>query len=373
MRMLYFLLISARAANDVRQLRSRHHAVLDRVAGAQPADGAAGHLAALPQHRSLVGRRRLQYIAGAEPLAELDDLFHFLIEPNRQAIDFNDEHGPGVGRKTEVVRLFDGRQNALVHQFQGCRNNAGRDDLAHGIAGVVQRVERRPHGTRVLRIGRQADPDLGHDAERAFAADQHADQIELRQIVDGPKLNDRAVAQYDLDAENVVDRDAVLERVRAAGVGGHVAADGAGALARRVGGVVVACARQRAGEPKVGHSGLDDRHAISEVDLDDSVHARERENDRIASLADRNVSPTDSDWQAAAGQTGSGTAGNHRCAMPLTDLHGIRNLLGGARKHDGFGWATLDREAIAIIDRQLRRRREHVVAAERFSEFGNKR
>ena len=42
------------------------------------------------------------------------------------------------------------------------------------------------------------------------------------------------------DAEDVVDGDAVLERVRPAGVGGDVAADRAGPLARRIGGVVVA-------------------------------------------------------------------------------------------------------------------------------------
>ena len=55
-----------------------------------------------------------------------------------------------------------------------------------------------------------------------------------------PSCDDAAVGQDDLDAEDVVDGDAVLERVRPAGVGGDVAADGAGALAGRVGGVVVA-------------------------------------------------------------------------------------------------------------------------------------
>ena len=58
-----------------------------------------------------------------------------------------------------------------------------------------------------------------------------------------PKLDDRAVVEHGLEAEDVIDRHAVLERVRAAGVGGHVAADGAGALARRVGGEVIAACR----------------------------------------------------------------------------------------------------------------------------------
>ena len=96
----------------------------------------------------------------------------------------------------------------------------------------------------VLRIGRQPDPNLGDDRQRALAADQQADQIEPGRIVDRSELDDRAVGQHGFQAEHVVDGHAVLERVRAAGVGGHVAADRAGALARRIGGEVIAGAGQ---------------------------------------------------------------------------------------------------------------------------------
>ena len=55
-----------------------------------------------------------------------------------------------------------------------------------------------------------------------------------------------AVGQHDVDGEHVVDREAVLEAVRAARVLGDVAADRADLLARRVGRVVEAVAGDRA-------------------------------------------------------------------------------------------------------------------------------
>ena len=63
-------------------------------------------------------------------------------------------------------------------------------------------------------IARQADPDFGDDAERSFAADDGADQIGSGRIFDGSAdLDDIAFGGDDFDAEHVVDRDAVLERV----------------------------------------------------------------------------------------------------------------------------------------------------------------
>ena len=197
-------------------------------------------------------------------------------------IDLDHQHRAGVGREAELEGLFHGRQNALVHQFHGRGNDAGRDDLAHGVAGVVDRVEDGPHRPMVLRIGRQPDPDLGDDGQRAFAAHQHADQIEPGGTIDRSELDDRAVAEHGLQAEDVVDGHAVLERVRAAGVGGHVAADRAGALARRIGGEMVAGAGQGLGEPQVGHARLDHGHAVAQVDLEDFVHPREHDHHAAA-------------------------------------------------------------------------------------------
>ena len=92
-----------RAADDVRQPGPRHHAVLDRVAGTQPAGGADGHLAALPQQFPLLSRSGLQHLTGAESPAELDDLLLLPIQPDRRPVHFDHQHGAGVGRKAELV------------------------------------------------------------------------------------------------------------------------------------------------------------------------------------------------------------------------------------------------------------------------------
>ena len=213
------------------------------------------------------------------------------VEPGFQAVDFDQQHRLGVERKAEVKGRLDGRQDALVHHFQRGGNDARGDDLADRVGGVVDRsntpsIVRTPCG-----IARQPDPDLGDDGQRPFAADQHADQVEARMVFRrAAELDDRAVGQHGLDAQHVIDRDAVLERVRAAGIGGHVAADRAGPLARRIGGIVIAGALQRIGEPEVDHARLDDGVAVAEVDLQDPLHPREHDHHAAAHR------------QAAAGQ-----------------------------------------------------------------------
>ena len=79
------------------------------------------------------------------------------------------------------------------------------------------------------------------DAEGPFGADNDAGQIVAGIVFGRPAgLHDPAIGQHQLDAEDVIDGDAVFERVRPAGVGRHVAADGAGALAGRIGRKVIA-------------------------------------------------------------------------------------------------------------------------------------
>ena len=73
--------------------------------------------------------------------------------------------------------------------------------------------------------------------------------------------DDGRVGQHDLELDDVIGGDAVLEAVRPAGVLGDVAADGAGRLAGGIGDVVQAVRRDRLGEPRVHHAGLERRRA----------------------------------------------------------------------------------------------------------------
>ena len=145
--------------------------------------------------------------------------------------------------------------------------------------------------------------------QRALAADQHArrDPSPAGRST-GPSCEDRAVAQHGLHAEHVIDGHAVLERVRAAGVGGHVAADRAGALARRVGGEVVAGAGQGLGRaggwarpPRPRPSDCGGRSGQDPCSCGVSMTTHAAAGQR----------------QAAAGQAGAGPAGDHRRAVPL--------------------------------------------------------
>ena len=66
----------------------------------------------------------------------VDDLLLLLVEPGElggKAVHLDHQHGGGIGRKAEVEGLFDRRQDALVHQFHGRRDDARGDDLRRRV------------------------------------------------------------------------------------------------------------------------------------------------------------------------------------------------------------------------------------------------
>ena len=83
----------------------------------------------------------------------------------------------------------------------------------------------------------------------------------------------------DLAAENVRGGEAVLEAVRAAGVFGDVAADGADDLRGGIGRVEEAVRLRRLGDLGVDDAGFDDDALVGDVDGEDAVHAGEADDD----------------------------------------------------------------------------------------------
>ena len=127
----------------------------------------------------------------------------------------------------------------LVHHLQRAGDNARRDDVADGLTGVFHALEHAEHRFIGLRRFDKPHQHLRDDAEHPFAADDRAAQIVALHLLAAvgfrAEPNDLAVGQHHFETEHVVGGDAVFERVRSAGIGGHIAADGAGGLAGRIG------------------------------------------------------------------------------------------------------------------------------------------
>ena len=173
-------------------------------------------------------------------------------------------------------------------------------------------------------VGTTRSDDLRGHAQRALGADERAaaGRSPGRSSSLPPSCTTVAVGQHDLQAGHVVGREAVLEAVRAAGVLGHVAADRADDLARRVGRVEVRRARprprrRRSSRPARTHDAL-----VVEVDLEDAPQPRERRRARRPRpAAPRPTGPlpeprathgTPAAWQArTTAATSSRRAGQH--------------------------------------------------------------
>ena len=169
-----------------------------------------------------------------------------------------------------------------IHELERHGNDAGADDGGDAGAGRLVGLEAEQHRARALRRLEQPHRDLGDDAELAFRSDDQGKEVVAGRIeARTADIDDLAAHQHDADAEHVVGGDAVFQAMRAAGIGGDVAADGAGDLARRVGRVEIAVARDRIGDGRIGDAGLDLSHAVGEVDGQQLVHARNTQHDRV--------------------------------------------------------------------------------------------
>ncbi len=127
-------------------------------------------------------------------------------------------------------------QAGAAHEFEtgqrGAEPSAGARQDFHGVIDAVQRQQRRAGRDRA-RV--QLEGGSGDDAQRAFAAD-----VQVAKVVAGVVLAqaaqavpDLAFGGHDLQAQREIARVAIAQHLRAAGVGGQVAADGAAAFGRQ--------------------------------------------------------------------------------------------------------------------------------------------
>ena len=87
------------------------------------------------------------------------------------------------------------------------------------------------------------------------------------------------VIEHDFDAEHVIRGYAVGEGVRAAGVVGDIAADGASGLTARIGSIEQTVLGDYFGDIRIDHAGLDNGDAILQIDFQNPVEPGERKDD----------------------------------------------------------------------------------------------
>ena len=242
----------------MRQLAARDGAVHAVVIGRDAARCGEGGLAPGPQPepvRFVLRGAQRDCAAAREYRLHLGDLFRDFF---RRAVRLAQQDGFGFERVTGMHEILHRPGHESVHHFQSGRDDAGGDDLAHGGTRFCHGAERGHHHARQFGFGQQLDRHLGDHAQHAFAAGEQGQQVVAGAIQRfRAELQQFAVHGIGAHLEHVVHGEAVFQAVHAARVFRHVAADGAGDLAGRVGRVVQAMRRGRIGDRQIAHAGLD--------------------------------------------------------------------------------------------------------------------
>ena len=277
-----------------------------------------------------------------------------IVDPGVEPVDLGEQHRGGVGRVAGTDVVLDRPGDPLVHHLHGSGDDAGGDDGADRVGRIAHVVERQQHRSHRRRALGESHGDPRGDAQRALAADEHATQVEPERLgVEAAEHGDLAVGQHDLDRLHVGVGHAVGEAVRPAGVVGHVAADGAHLLARRIGREVETEGRKVFGEVEVDDARLDPGDAVVEVDVEDPIHPRQRHDDRRP------------ERDRTAGEARAGAAWHDRAPVPCRDPHDRLHLGGRRREAHRSRHTTAEDRRVVAQQRALGRVDAHAVVADR--------
>jgi len=346
-------------AEGLRQFSARNHAVLNVVSGREASDGAEGVFAALPEKVALLGVAGDADFTRAVEFANFGDLRGVLFGGFAEAVDFDEEDGGAVERESGVNPSFDGAERPAIEHFAGRGSDAARGDFDDGFGGSVNAIVDGEEGFDGFWRVREADGDFGDESERAFGADEKAAKVVAGRVERfAANANELCVGQNKLQAENVVRRDAVSESVRAAGVFGDVAADGAGSLAGGIGREVESGVGDGGGQIGIDDAGLDDGALIFDVEFDNAIHAREG-NDDAAVARER-----------AAGESRASPASDDGNVMAIGDFDDANDVGSVAGKDDAIGARDFD-GAVVFVEQQVFRAAEDVFAGEKMLEVGD--
>ena len=204
-----------------------------------------------------------------------------------------------------------------------------------------------------------AENHFGGDAERAFGADENAEEIVAGSVERfSAEVDERAVGENDFEAEDVRGGEAVFEAMRAAGIFGDVAADAARGLRRGIGRVEIALRLDAGGDVEIDDAGLDDDAGVGEIDFEDAVHAREADDDAVF------------DGHRAAAEAGAGAAGDERNFFAMAEAEDGLDFGGGVGEKDGARHGAEIGESVAFVGVEFVGRSDEVAGANDGAEFG---
>src|SRR5262249_9091006 len=184
--------------------------------------------------------------------------------------------------------------------------------------------------------------DLRTDAERPLVADKQACQVVSGNVFDwSAELADRPVGHHHFGPQNVVYGNAVLESVWSSRIRGEISADGTGSLAAGVGSVMESGPLEVLREMDIDQARLDDGIAVTQVDFQNSPHARQRDHHAAA------------DRQTASGETRPGTTRHKGDLVLIAEFDDRHHLLGASRKDHDVRNAFLDRESVTFVNQQF--------------------
>ena len=233
-----------------------------------------------------------------------------------------------------------------IHHLDGRRHDAAGDDRRHRVARRVDRREPRKQREHRFWTPEQAQRRLRDDGERAFRADEDAEQIEAGRVERGAAdVDELAVGQHGLDAEHVVDGEAVLQAVRAAGVLGDVAAD----RADDSGSTDQARSSSRTGATRfvivqVGDARFDDDAQVGDVDVENAVQSATGRSGRRPRCGS---APPDSPVPL--------TARHERHAVAVAETDDGLHFLGRRRQHDGARRRSQVDQGIGLVRQEIGR------------------
>ena len=239
------------------------------------------------------------------------------------AVGFGDDHERGAVGDAEGIRVARVLERDGVEVLDRGGHDARREhalDRADACLGVAVEAD---HGQLELGRGDELQPRRGDQPERPFGTDEQVLHVVARNVLAqrAADVDDLAGRDHDLDPRHPVAGDAVLERVRAAGVAGDVAAD-----LRDLG-------RARVGREAEAALAREPLH-VAGRDARLDVHPPEQRIE-LAHL----VQPLEADHDAAldrdrtAGEAGAAAARGQRHVVLVAPAHHRRDLVDG-RRHD---------------------------------------